>query len=110
MKFRIKNERLGKIVQFNSTILSILDEYDLKDSFLMEKLRGVWYKVTGDIIATHSIPDRIFKKILFIRVDHSMFANELALMKDTILEGINKEFGFEVIKDIRITTKRIDWS
>ncbi len=110
MKFRIKEERQGKVVPFNSTLISILEEFDLKDSFLMEKLRSVWEKTVGNIISTHSIPDRIFKKILFIFVDHSIYANELSLMKDSILEGINKEFGFEVIKDIRVTTKRLNWS
>jgi hypothetical protein len=76
----------------------------------MEKLRTIWNNLTGDIISTHSMPDRVFKHILFISVDHSIFANELSLMKNDILKGINIEFGFEAIKDIRISTKRLDWS
>ncbi len=110
MKFRIKEERIGKVVPFNTTLMSILDEFELRESFLSEKLRSIWKKIVGEIISTHSIPDRIFKNILFVFVDHSMYANELSLMRDIILEGVNKEFGFEVINDVRITTKRLNWT
>lgn len=110
MKFSLKIERHGKVVHFNETLISILNEYDLKDQFLMERLRDKWSKITGDIIATHSIPERIFKKILFIAVDHSVYANELSLMKNMIIEKIKDEFGFNVIRDIRIKVKILDWS
>lgn len=110
MKFRIKEERQGKTVPLNSTLMSVLEEYDLKESFFMEKIRGSWRGLVGDIMSTHSLPDRIYKKILFICVDHSIFANELGLMKDSLLEGINSEFGFEIIRDIRITTKKLNWA
>jgi hypothetical protein len=110
MRFRIKAERQGKIVPFSEALMSGLDEYELKESFYMEKLRALWSDFTGDIISTHSLPDRIFKNILFISVDHSIFANEFAIMKDSVLKHINKEFGFEAVKDIRISVKRLDWA
>ena len=65
--------------------------------------------IVGDIIATHSLPDRIFKKILFIYVDHSVYSNELSLMRDLIIKGINDKLGFEVISNIKIEVKRLNW-
>ena len=110
MRFRIKEERRGRIVPLSEALMSGLDEYELKESFYMEKLRALWNKFVGDIISTHSRPDRVFKNYLFISVDHSIFANELSMMKGTVLNKINKEFGFEAVKDIRISVKRLDWT
>ncbi len=110
MRFRIKEERRGRVVPLSEALMSGLEEYELKENFYMEKLRARWSSFVGDIISTHSLPDRIFKNFLFISVDHSLFANELAMMKDAVLKNINREFGFEAVRDIRISVKRLDWT
>ncbi|MCU0822810.1 MAG: DUF721 domain-containing protein [Spirochaetes bacterium] len=110
MRFRIKEGRSGRIVPLGEALMSGLDEYELKESFYMEKLRARWSGFAGDIIATHSVPDRISGNVLFITADHSIFANELSLMKDSILNLINEDFGFKAVKDIRILVGRLDWT
>lgn len=109
MKFKFKEERQRKTISINTALSLILEEYGLKDSFTIEKIRINWQKIVGDLMAAHSIPDRIFKNILFISVDHSVYSNELSLMKDIIIKKITEEFDFNLIKDIRLETKKLDW-
>ena len=109
MKFRFKEERQSKTVSINTALSLILEEFGLKDSLAIGKIRTKWGGIVGDLMAVHSIPDRIFKRILFITVDHSVYANELSMMKEIIVKEINKEFDTNEIKDIRLETKKLDW-
>jgi hypothetical protein len=109
MRFRFKEERQAKTISINSALSLILEEFDLKDSFAIGKIRAKWDTIVGDLMAIHSIPDRIFKNILFISVDHSVYANEISFMKELIVKEINEEFGSNEIKDIRLETKKLDW-
>jgi hypothetical protein len=109
MKFKFKEERQNKTISINAALSLILEEYGLRDSLTIEKIRLKWQNVAGDLMAAHSIPDRIFKNILFISVDHSVYSNELSLMKDIIVKRINEEFNSNIIKDIRLETKKLDW-
>jgi predicted nucleic acid-binding Zn ribbon protein len=109
MRFRFKEERQSKTISINSTLSLILEEFGLKESLIIGKVRIKWKDIVGDLMAAHSIPDRIFKNILFITVDHSVYANEISLMKEIIVKTINEEFGSDEIKDIRLETKKLDW-
>ncbi len=109
MKFRFKEERQSKTISINSTLSLILKEYGLEESLIIGRVRAKWKEITGELMAGHSIPDRIFKNILFISVDHSVYANEISMMKDFIVKKINEECGSDKIKDIRLETKKLDW-
>ena len=109
MRFRFKEERQSKTVSINTALSLILEEFGLKESLVIGKVRAKWGDIVGDLMAVHSIPDRIFKNILFISVDHPVYANELSMMKDIIVKFINKEFNSNEIKDIRLETKKLDW-
>ncbi|MFH0975574.1 MAG: DUF721 domain-containing protein [Spirochaetota bacterium] len=109
MKFKFKEERLAKTVSVNSAISLILENLGLHDVLVIEKARKKWRNIVGDLLAVHSLPDRIFKNILFIHVDHPVYSNELSFMKDIILQEVNNVFGSGIIKDIRLETKKLDW-
>jgi hypothetical protein len=109
MKFKLKEKRQSKTISINSALSLILQEFGLKDTVIVDKLRIRWRNIVGELMAAHSIPDRVFKSILFIAVDHSVYANELSLMKDIIVKEINKEYDTIMITDIRLETKKLDW-
>lgn len=109
MKFRLKQERQAKTLSINSTISLILEEYGLRESMIIGKITSDWKELVGELIAAHSIPDRIFKNILFISVDHSVYSNEIHFMKDLILKNVNERFGSKVIKDVKPEIKKLDW-
>jgi predicted nucleic acid-binding Zn ribbon protein len=109
MKFRMGKKRTNGIISFETILPDIIHEYELEKSFTIEELTAQWSSIVGDIISTHSKPDRIFKKILFVNVDHSVFANEIIMMKDIILTKIHSELPFLTIKEIRVEIRKIRW-
>jgi predicted nucleic acid-binding Zn ribbon protein len=109
MKFRIHDKRKNGISSFEGLLPDIIHEFELEKSFTIEELVSKWSSIVGDIISTHSKPDRIYKKILFIAADHSIYANEITLMKDAILKRIHDEFPFQAIRDIKVEIKTIRW-
>lgn len=109
MKFRTGNKRKNGVFSFDSILPDIIHEFELEKSFTIEDLIAKWYTIVGDIISTHSKPDRIYKKILFVAADHSVYANEIIMMKDALVGKINEEFPFQTIRDIKVEIKAIRW-
>ena len=109
MKFRISEKRKNGLFGFESILPDIINEFELEKSFTIEKLAGMWSNIVSDIISTHSKPDRIFKNILFIIADHSVYAHEIIMMKDIIKERVNAMYSFEAISKIKVEIKNLDW-
>ena len=109
MKFRIGQKRINGLNSFDRILPDIIHEYDLEKSFTIEELVTQWSFIVGDIISTHSKPDRLYKNILFVGVDHPVYANEIILMKDAILKNIHDGLPFLNIIDIRAEIKKIRW-
>jgi hypothetical protein len=109
MKFRIGEKRKNGIFSFDAILPDIINEFNLEKSFTIEDILSKWSSIVGNIISTHSKPDRIFKRILFVAVDHSVYGNEIVLMKDAIIKRINIEFSYQAIRDIKVEIKRIQW-
>lgn len=109
MKFRIGQKRANRLNSFESILPDIIHEYDLEKSFTIEELTAQWSFIVGDIISTHSKPDRIYKKVLFVGVDHPVYANEIIIMKDTIIKKIQNELPFLTINDLRAEIRKIRW-
>ncbi len=110
MKFRFGNTRQKKLIGINEILSDIIDEFNGGESFLIFSIRRIWPDLTGNIISSHSIPERIFKKTLFISVDHSVYANELIVVKDSIIKSINDSLSGELIKNLKIEVRKIKWN
>ncbi len=59
-----------------------------------------WPKIVGPKVAENSKPVRIEGKKLFVKVENSVWKNELIFMEKDIKEKLNKSVEGEVIKDI----------
>jgi hypothetical protein len=110
MKFKIGSLRKFGTVSFRNIFPEIIKEYQLEKLYTVENLALQWPGIVGEILSSHSLPDRIFKGILFIAVDHSMYANEIILMKDEILRKVGEESGSSFIRTIKTEVKRINWN
>lgn len=110
LKFRFGDHRKNQTLSFSSIIPDIIDELDLNESFFVERIAEKWPEYVGSILSSHSLPDRIFNNILFIRVDHSTFSNELSLHQGIILKKIKDDFGSGYINAIRFEVKKSRWS
>lgn len=109
MKFRIGNSRKGKTLSFQGLLPELLDQLNIRESYLLEEIRSSWPEMTSNIMATHSIPDRIMEKVLVVSVDHQAYASELVLMKDHIIRKIGDRFGSGMVSSIRIETRKLKW-
>ncbi len=109
MKFRVGEKRQKKTISFNGILSDLIEDLDLKDSFVIENIRDRWSVYSGNILAAHSQPDRIFKHTLFITVDHSVYANELSMQKRSILKKVRDEIGSDIIGNIKFEVKNIKW-
>ena len=71
-----------------------------EDRFYLEQLRQTWPEIVGKVVASHSVPDRLSRKRLTLRVNNSGWSQELYLQKTLLLEKINGALGSEVVKDL----------
>ena len=101
MKFRISSERNSRILSFSDILPDVIDDLNLKDTFFIENIRDKWDSYVGRTLSVHSKPDRLFKGILFVKVDHSAYANELSLHSENILGKLKKDFGPQLIRSVR---------
>jgi hypothetical protein len=109
MNFRVKGNRANRIVTVKSLMPAILKEMNIEESFAIESIRELWKNIVDGIISSHSMPDRIFRDILFVSVDHPVYSNEIALMKGMLLQRLREEHGLLMINDIRVEVKRLVW-
>ena len=109
MKFRFGEEKRKGLVSFSSLLTDLMDDLEIKDSFIIEELKSKWPLYVGNILSTHSFPERIFNKNLFINVDHSVYAGELSIHSGEILKNIKKDYGENFIKAVKFEVKKSRW-
>ena len=109
MKFKLGEDRKKKLVSFGDLVSDLMDDLEIKDSFLIEELKSKWPVYVGNILSTHSFPERIFNKNLFINVDHSVYAGELSIHTGEILKKIKRDYGENFIKAVKFEVKKSRW-
>jgi predicted nucleic acid-binding Zn ribbon protein len=60
-----------------------------------------WEEIVGEKIASHTHPDFISGKSLFIIVDHPTWMHQLNFLKEQLLVKINEVLGTQPVSDIR---------
>lgn len=109
MKFRFGDNRKNKLITFGNIVTDLMEDLDIRDSFLISELKERWPAYVGNILSAHSFPDRIFNKILFINVDHSAYAGELSIHTAEILNRIKNDYGDNFIRNIKFEVKKSRW-
>ncbi|MBN2520598.1 MAG: DUF721 domain-containing protein [Bacteroidales bacterium] len=89
-------EKLGDII--NESLKNLNIDTKLKEVKLIKS----WEKVVGKTVAKYTSNIYIKEKKLFVNLNSSVVRNELIMIKDAILEVLNKEAGETIIKDIII--------
>jgi hypothetical protein len=64
-----------------------------------EALR-VWAKICGDWVASHSEAFQVKDGILLIKTDSPILANELSLKERELVEAMNRELAYPLLKRI----------
>jgi predicted nucleic acid-binding Zn ribbon protein len=87
-------------------ISEVIDEY-LENSGLTRKLKKAriinhWEELIGKAIAKRTTSIYIKKKTLFVSLNSSVVKNELMMMRQQIIDTINKRAGETIIEKIVI--------
>ena len=106
MNFRFKDKRISKEISLEDLLLNVVGEYKIYDGFVLEDLRRSWGNIVGAILANHTKVDRIFKKTLFIIVDHPIYAQDVLMYKTSIMDKINELYGNNSIKSVKVDVKK----
>lgn len=85
-------------------INEVIDEY-LKTSGLKQKLQksripNYWEEVMGKVVAKRTKSVYIKDKTLFVSLNSSVLRNELVMMKQDIINTLNKYVGEKIIDKI----------
>jgi predicted nucleic acid-binding Zn ribbon protein len=91
--------------RINEVINNALVKYNLKNKIKEIEIISKWDKIVGELISKHTAPRGIYYKKFIIDVDSPIWANELSLIKDKLIEKINSEIGSNVVKDIKFKLK-----
>lgn len=64
------------------------------------RLLAAWPEIVGPILTTHTLGTNISKRILYVKLDSPLLRSELQMMRQNLIERLNKASGGETIKDI----------
>jgi predicted nucleic acid-binding Zn ribbon protein len=87
-------EKAGKILERLTNRMGITARLE------KEKAVVLWGEVVGQGIARRAKAVSVRDNILFVTVQNSVWLQELALLKESIIAKINSLVGKQVIKDI----------
>ena len=82
-----------------------LNDLGMRQKLFEHKAVTKWDEVVGPQVAASSVAERIRDGVLYVCCKSSMWSNELTLLKDDIVNRLNKAIGKKVVIEIRFTTR-----
>jgi len=64
------------------------------------RVMDAWSDVVGPVIAAHTGNKYVSRRILYVQMDTPIVRNELQMMRQNLVEKLNKAAGADTIKDI----------
>jgi predicted nucleic acid-binding Zn ribbon protein len=64
------------------------------------RLMEAWPSVVGSGITNHTKSLYVSRRILYVQMDSAVIRHELQMMRQSLMEHLNKAAGSETIKDI----------
>lgn len=79
---------------------SVLKRHGIAKEVREHRLLLQWNLVVGPRVADRTLPDRLEKGVLWVRVETSSWMHQLSFMKDEIIAKANELCGEEVVRDL----------
>lgn len=83
-----------------SALDDIAQRFGLSVKLLEHRLQLRWPAIVGDHVAAHTRPDSIRFQKLYVIADSSVWVQQLAFLKPSLLESINRTAGKPIVTDI----------
>jgi predicted nucleic acid-binding Zn ribbon protein len=91
-----KREILSLKDILNDSLHDLNIDSKIKESRIIES----WSAVVGPLIAAHTTEIKIYRKVLYIKLDTPILKNELQFMRQNLMTRLNEVAGGETIYDI----------
>lgn len=101
MKHRFSRPRMPEPVSFADLLPHVVARMGGAERGLEQRVFMAYANAAGTHLARHSRPERIKEGTLFVRLESSALAQELSLLKRTLMDRMAVELGELLIKDIR---------
>jgi hypothetical protein len=84
----------------SSVLTGLARRLGLDAKLLEQRLRRRWPEVVGEHIGTHTRPEQIRFKKLYVTVESSVWLQQLMFLKPALVDKINAEAAREVVTDL----------
>ena len=91
-----------KVLNFDEVVRMCLRENGLETPLLQTRLVDAWEQVAGDVVARYTEEKFIRNQTLFVKISSPALRSDLLMMREMLVDRLNKEVGTQVISDIRI--------
>ena len=82
----------------------LLGQGPLAEGLERQRALEIWPEVVGDVIAAHSEAVALERGVLHVRVDGSVWAQELTMLQTQIKAGFARRLGEGAVTEIRFTS------
>jgi hypothetical protein len=90
----------GSLDSFGNILSGLAKRLGLESRLFELRLQHQWREIVGDPIATHTCPDQIRFKKLYLTVRSSVWLQQLTFLKPTLITKLNEKAGTDLITDI----------
>jgi predicted nucleic acid-binding Zn ribbon protein len=64
------------------------------------RILDAWSEVVGPVISAHTINKYVSRRVLYVQMDTPIIRSELQMMRQNLVERLNKAAGADTIRDI----------
>tara|TARA_Y100000748_G_scaffold273834_1_gene248571 strand:- start:638 stop:913 length:276 start_codon:yes stop_codon:yes gene_type:complete len=73
----------------------------IKSALSQEAALILWSGVVGKVVSSVAVAERVESGMLIVRVETSVWRQELHMQKEEIINNLNKKIGTKAIREIR---------
>jgi predicted nucleic acid-binding Zn ribbon protein len=74
----------------------------LRDRLYQKRIENLWSELMGPMINSYTRKIKLDKQVLTLYIDSASLKNELAIMKQQIIQRLNEKLGESYILDVKI--------
>lgn len=87
--------------ELSSVLNQYLDDHNLNQKIDQYRIFKEWPSIVGERISTYAIPEKVYGKTLYIKVENPSWKTELSFMRNDLLKKINQKSNNK-FNDIKI--------
>ncbi len=90
----------SRLDSFGTILAGVAHRLGLESKLVEARLRRQWPEIVGEPIATHTCPDQVRFKKLYVLVHNSVWLQQLTFLKPVLLQKVNAMAGEMLVTDI----------